>query len=153
MKVHEQTHELESPTGSGLNEGLPTLQPLPQDRLYWLRFALIVEFVLALQAVLFLWSEIGGQGHMDLLPWYLKLACISLMAWFVVKCTAAAIREPKAWNRKARLWFAAAVLTGMLMGSITFYYHLHEVPEEPDADQSAAKSVRVPVLRKLVHAA
>ena len=36
----------------------------------WLRLAYAVEFFVALIAIISLWSEIGGEGHLDLMPWY-----------------------------------------------------------------------------------
>ena len=38
-----------------------------------LRLAYVSEFLLALLAILSLWSEVGGQGPLDLMPWYTKL--------------------------------------------------------------------------------
>jgi len=39
-----------------------------------LRLAYATQFVIALIAVFVLWSEVGGQVHLDLMPWYFKLA-------------------------------------------------------------------------------
>jgi hypothetical protein len=33
----------------------------------WLRLGYAVEFLVALLAILNLWSEVGGQGHLDLM--------------------------------------------------------------------------------------
>ena len=38
-----------------------------------LRLAYTTQFLLALLAIFVVWSEIGGQSHLDLMPWYLKL--------------------------------------------------------------------------------
>jgi hypothetical protein len=37
------------------------------------RLAYVAEFLLALIAIWTLWSQVGGQGHLDLMPWYDKL--------------------------------------------------------------------------------
>ena len=34
---------------------------------YWLRLAFVAEFLLALVAILEVWSEVGGQNHLDLM--------------------------------------------------------------------------------------
>jgi hypothetical protein len=47
----------------------------------WLRMAYALEFLLAMIAIFTVWSEVGGQGHMDLLPWYIKLGCSLSLAW------------------------------------------------------------------------
>lgn len=107
-----------------------------------LKLAFVVEYLIALQTILLVWTQVGGQGHMDLLPWYLKLSCIALTAWCLVEFTAALVREPQGWSRSARRWFIVVVLLSVAMASITFYYHLHEIPDEPDTDQTSAKSVR-----------
>jgi len=39
-----------------------------------LRLAYATQFLIALIAVFVLWSEVGGQVHLDLMPWYFKLA-------------------------------------------------------------------------------
>ena len=51
---------------------------------YWVRLAYVVEFLLALIAVGLLWSEVGGQGHLDLMPWYQKLVLTVALAWVIV---------------------------------------------------------------------
>ena len=38
-----------------------------------LRLAYISEFLLAVVSILMLWTQVGGQGHLDLMPWHLKL--------------------------------------------------------------------------------
>ena len=40
---------------------------------YWSRLAFVTEFLVALVAILELWSQVGGQSHLDLMPWYTKL--------------------------------------------------------------------------------
>jgi len=55
----------------------PTLEAPP-----WMRFAYTIEFLLALIAIVILWTQVGGQGHMDLLPWYTKLSCVLAAAWW-----------------------------------------------------------------------
>ena len=38
-----------------------------------LRLAYTTQFLIALIAVFVLWSQVGGQSHIDLMPWYFKL--------------------------------------------------------------------------------
>ena len=110
----------------------------------WLRLAYAVEFLIALIAILNLWSEVGGQGHLDLMPWYIKLACILGLAWCCVRFTAGIVEQRKVWTGRTIAWFAGILLFGIAMGGITYYYHLHEEPEDDDEDTSAA-SVRIVV--------
>lgn len=110
----------------------------------WLRFAYCLEFLIAIIAVVMLWSQVGGQGHMDLLPWYTKLACIVSMSWFCVRFTAALVEQRKVWNRHTAIWFTGILLMALIMGGIVYYYHLHEVPDETDSEDSTAQVVSAP---------
>lgn len=118
----------------------------------WMRLAYAIEFLLALIAVIILWSEVGGQGHMDLLPWYSKLSCVLALAWCCVRFTAGVVEQPQTWNRRSIGWFAGIILVGITMAGITFYYHLHEVPDETDTDDTTSASVPAnPSVKFLFH--
>jgi hypothetical protein len=104
----------------------------------WLRLAYAVEFLVALNAILNLWSEVGGQGHLDLMPWQIKLTCIVGLAWCCVRFTAGIVEQKKIWTRRTIAWFAGILLFGIAMGGITYYYHLHEEPDDDDENTSAA---------------
>ncbi len=106
-----------------------------------MRFAYAIEFLLALIAIVILWTQVGGQGHMDLLPWYTKLSCVLAGAWCCVRFTSGLVEQPQTWNRRTIGWFAGIVLVGITMAGITFYYHLHEVPDETDSDDTTSASV------------
>ena len=128
----------------------PDLQPAeppPAERPiapHWLRLALAVEFVLALIAATVVWEEVGGQGHLDLMPWYLKLLLMSGFCWSVVRFTAA-IAQPGTWRtRRALRWLCAVLGTVAVMGLVTYYYHLHEPADEDDDDSDTPTSVSVP---------
>ncbi len=101
------------------------------------RLLYIIEFFLALLAILALWSQVGGQTHLDLMPWHLKLALSLAMAAASVKATVAAVTSHRAWNRRTLLWLAVVVLLGIVMGMITYYYHLNEPRDEDDMPQVA----------------
>jgi uncharacterized membrane protein len=102
-----------------------------------LRLVYAVEFLIALIAIISLWSEVGGEGHLDLMPWYIKLACIGGLAWSSVRFTAGLVEQQKVWTRRTIAWLAAIVLFCVAMGGITYYYHLHEQPDDDDDDDSA----------------
>jgi hypothetical protein len=110
----------------------------------WLRMAYALEFLIAMIATFSTWSQVGGQGHMDLLPWYIKLACSLSLSWCCVRFTAALVEHEKAWNHHSFVWFIGMIMVALVMGGITYYYHLHEVPDEPDTDDTTATSVTAP---------
>lgn len=119
---------------------MATVAPAPA--LSMLRLAYAFEFLLALLVTLVGWTQVGGQAHMDLMPWYVKLICVALLAWCGVRLTAAMVEQPKAWNRSSRLWLGGVLLAGIAIVGVTWYVHLHEVPDEPDTDETSTTSVR-----------
>ena len=104
----------------------------------WMRLAYAIEFLVALIAILSVWSEVGGQGHLDLMPWHIKLACVFGLAWCSVRFTAGIVEQKNVWTRRTIAWFVGILLFGIAMGGITYYYHLHEGPEDEDDDTTAA---------------
>ena len=109
----------------------------------WLRLAYTLEFLLALNVVYTLWNEIGGQGHLDLLPWYTKLMCGVGLAWSVTRFTAGIVELEKFWNWRTRRWFFIILFFIVMMGGIVYYYHLHEIPAESDSEDASATSVEL----------
>jgi hypothetical protein len=109
--------------------------PLNQS---WLRLAYAVEFFIALIAIISLWSEVGGEGHLDLMPWYVKLGCILGLAWCCVRFTASLVEQQAVWTGRTIRWFVGILLFCLVMGGITYYYHLHEESDSGDEDTTAA---------------
>jgi hypothetical protein len=97
------------------------------------RIAYMFEFLLALIATLELWSEVGGQGHLDLMPWYTKLGLTLGMALVTVMGTVSAVSHQRAWNAKTVACLMLALMLAAGMAGATYYYHLHE--SEDDGDQ------------------
>jgi hypothetical protein len=104
----------------------------------WLRLAFIIEFLLAIPAVFTLWSQIGGQGHLDLMPWYWKLLLGGGGAIAIVRFTAAVIGQERVWSSRARFWFAALLILAAGMALLTYYYHLQESPDDSGDDSTTA---------------
>jgi acyl-CoA synthetase (AMP-forming)/AMP-acid ligase II len=98
----------------------------------FLRLAYVSEFLLALLVALELWSQVGGQAHLDLMPWYTKLGLTVGLAVATVAGTAAAVSHPDAWNAKTLAWLILVLLIAVGMAGVTYYYHLHESDDEGD---------------------
>jgi hypothetical protein len=98
----------------------------------FLRLAYVAEFLLALLTVLTFWSEIGGQDHLDLMPWYDKFVLSFGLALAVVMATVAAVSHENAWNKGTILYLIAALMLLAGMAGVTYYYHLHENDDEQD---------------------
>jgi len=100
---------------------------------FFLRLAYISEFLIALIAILVGWSEIGGQSHLDLMPWYDILVLSTSLALVVVFGTMAAVRHEKAWNFRSITCLVAGLLIVGGMAAVTYYYHMHEDDDDDDA--------------------
>jgi heme/copper-type cytochrome/quinol oxidase subunit 3 len=98
----------------------------------YLRIAYAIQFAVALVAVSEVWAEVGGQAHLDLIPWYAKLLLITALSLATVKATAAAVRRDKFWNTGTSRWLAAALALIAAMGILTYYEHLHEPVDEDE---------------------
>jgi hypothetical protein len=98
---------------------------------YWLRLAYMSEFLLALLCVVTAWPQVGGQGHLDLMPWYTKLLLTTGLALMIVLGTISAVAHERAWNAKTIACLILALMIATGMGATTYYYHLHE---NDDAD-------------------
>lgn len=110
-----------------------------------LRLAYATQFLIALIAVFVLWSEAGGQSHLDLLPWYLKLGLGAGAALCAVKATAAAVARDAAWNASTLKWLGLMLLLLLGCGLASYYAHLYLEEDDTDQDQeSGALSLTTP---------
>jgi heme/copper-type cytochrome/quinol oxidase subunit 4 len=91
-----------------------------------LRLAFTIEFLIALVAIFETWSMVGGQGHLDLMPWYAKLGFVLGLSLTIVMATMSAMAHEGAWNAKTVACLVLALLIIAGMGATTYYYHLHE---------------------------
>jgi hypothetical protein len=103
----------------------------------WLRLAYALEFWIALIAIFVVWSQVGGQPHLDIMAWYIKLTCAVAMAVCAVKMTSAMVERPRAWNTASITWFVAILIVATLMFCITYWYHLHEQDDQQNDENSA----------------
>lgn len=111
-----------------------------------LRLAYTTQFLLALLAVFFLWSEVGGQSHLDLMPWYLKLVLGVGAAFAVVKATAAAVAHDRVWNAKTLRWTGILLVLLIGCGLASYYVHMYGEEDEEQDDQSLTSStLTVPI--------
>jgi hypothetical protein len=108
---------------------------------HFLRLAYVSQFLLALLAIFELWSQVGGQGHLDLMPWYTKLLLTSTLALVIVMGTASAVAHERAWNAKSIACLLLGLALAVGMGLVTYYYHVHEGNDEDCGDSGVAISV------------
>src|SRR5579872_3020454 len=101
-----------------------------------LRLAYTTQFLIALIAIFALWAQVGGQSHLDLMPWYLKLGLAAGASFATVKATAAAVGSDHTWNGSTLKWFG--IVLGLLVGCglASYYYHVYGETDEEDQTDS-----------------
>lgn len=107
---------------------------------YFLRLAYMVEFLLALLAVTELWSQVGGQNHLDDMIWYAKLVLTVGLALAITMGTAAAVSHERIWNAKTLTCLLLALVIIGGMAAATYYVHVHENDDSGSSgDDSVAR--------------
>jgi hypothetical protein len=104
----------------------------------WRRFALVCEFLLANIAVFTLWSQVGGQGHLDLLGWYWKLLLGAGLSGAIVGLTRSLMRADKLLGRGTLAWSLLTLALAAAIAAVTIYCHLQEANEESGEPGSTA---------------
>lgn len=112
-----------------------------------MRLAYTTLFLIALLAVFELWSQVGGQTHLDLMPWYLKLFLGTGAAFCVVKGAAAAVAGERAWNRQTLRWAGILLLLLVGCGLASYYVHLYGEQDEDEGQtqQSLQRAISKPI--------
>jgi hypothetical protein len=108
-----------------------------------LRPLLIVEFLLAVQTVFTLWSQVGGQYHLDLMFWPWKLGISVVSAGLIVAITANLIQNDGQITGRAILFGSFLIATFVVAGMVTYYYHMNEPPDDDDQDDEPATISRI----------
>ena len=108
-----------------------------------LRLAYATQFLIALIAVFVLWSQVGGQSHLDYMAWQVKLLLGGAAAFSVVK--AAAVSGERAWNGKTLRWLG--ILLVLLVGCGLASYYVHQYVEPADDDQQDNSAMLLKGLR------
>jgi hypothetical protein len=104
-----------------------------------LRLAYATQFLIAAIAVYELWGQVGGQSHLDVMPWYVKLGLGAGAALAVVKATQAAVSHEHAWNSGTLKWFGILLVLLVGCGLASYYCHLYleDNGDEDSGDNSA----------------
>lgn len=113
----------------------------------WLRFLLILEFLVAVPAIFAAWSQIGGQGHLDLMPWYWKLLGLAA-AGSAVMFTSAAMRRERWATPRSVAWLLVFLIIAIAMGGATYYYHLRENQDDVEQEESTTALQSTPDLTR-----
>jgi len=109
-----------------------------------LRLAYSTQFLIALIAVFELWSQVGGQSHLDLMPWYLKLGLGAGAAFATVKATAAAVSQERSWSGPTLKWLGIVLALLVGCGMASYYYHVYGESDESDQPDSQTSCLARP---------
>jgi len=112
--------------------------------MHTLRLAYATQFLIALIAVYELWGQVGGQSHLDLMPWYLKLGLGAGAALAVVKATESAVSQEHAWNGRTLKWFGILIVLLLGCGLASYYSHLYLEDDEDQQDDNSKASWVMP---------
>ena len=106
-----------------------------------IRLAYATQFLIAVMAIFVIWSQVGGQGHLDLVPWPVKLGLGLATAYSVVRATAASVSGERAWNGQAVRWLGLTLALLAACGYASYYAHLNlEDSDEEDQQQDTTVS-------------
>jgi heme/copper-type cytochrome/quinol oxidase subunit 3 len=111
-----------------------------------LRLAYSTLYLVAVIAVFVAWSQVGGQSHIDLLPWWVKLVLGMSMALAIVRAIMAAQSGERAWNGQTLKWLGLTIALGVLCGMATYYAHMYlEDTDSGDSEADQAISALTPL--------
>ncbi len=108
-----------------------------------LRLVYILEFLLALIAIFVVWSEVGGQGHLDLVPWYIKLGLGTGVAFAAVNATTAALAQEKPWSGQTLKWVGILLALLVCCGMASYYAHMYLEDQGDEQPNDTAAVLRV----------
>ena len=103
-----------------------------------LRLFYAIEFLIALVATYTVWSQVGGQYHLDPMAWYWKLCLGAGIAFATVEATAAAVAGQRAWNSRTLRWISIILALALACGAVTYYYHVTEPPPDDEDQEDTA---------------
>ncbi|MGD0773863.1 MAG: hypothetical protein ABSC05_13670 [Candidatus Solibacter sp.] len=112
-----------------------------------LRLAYTTQFLIASIAIFVLWSQVGGQSHLDLLPWWIKLGLGLAAAYGVVRATAASVSGNRAWNSQTLRWLGVTLAVLAACGYASYYAHmnLEDADEEDQQADTTISRMQMPV--------
>src|SRR5262249_16266193 len=108
-----------------------------------LRLAYAAIFLIALIAVYTLWGQVGGQGHLDLLPWYVRLVLGCGAAVAFSRAAYFASKREEAWNGGTLKWGGVFLALLLGCGLAAYFAHLY-LEEDNEGGQESITSLAAP---------
>jgi hypothetical protein len=105
-----------------------------------IRPLLLFLFLIAIDASLTFWSQVGGQYHLDLMFWPWKFGLTGAAALLITAIARELYRsDPEkrfGLSRKTILYVGLLVAVILTAGIVTYYYHLNEPADEDNGDDA-----------------
>jgi heme/copper-type cytochrome/quinol oxidase subunit 3 len=105
-----------------------------------LRLAYITLFLIALFTVFTLWSQVGGQDHLDLIPWHIKLVLSASASFAITRAAAAAVSGERGWNLQSVRWLGLALAALFLCGMASLYAH-NNLEDQGDEEEGTDATI------------
>ncbi|MBV9081031.1 MAG: hypothetical protein JOZ62_00015 [Acidobacteriaceae bacterium] len=105
-----------------------------------LRVAYAFEFLVALIAIFTAWSEVGGQGALDLMHWGWKLGFSVALAAAIVAYTGDILSSETIWTLRSARWLTLILILIAAMAVVTYFYSLQE--ESGESDETGTVSLQ-----------
>ncbi len=83
------------------------------------------------------WSQVGGQGHLDMMFWGWKFGLGLLSAGLITGIAAEVTREEGPRLRRLLTLWTLLLASAIAAGVVTYYYHTNEpADDEQDTTQT-----------------
>jgi hypothetical protein len=112
-----------------------------------LRLAYTTQFLIALIAIFVVWGQVGGQSHLELVPWYLKLVFGGGSAFAAVRATVAAVGHERPWNGPSLRWLGVMIALLVCCGLASYIAHMNEEPDEDNQPETGSLPSAAPRAR------
>lgn len=117
-----------------------------------IRLAYAIEFPIALIAFFTLWSQAAGQGHLDLIYWYWKVAIGVVGALACVKATQSVFEGERAWSGRTIGWLSVVAALMLAAGLVTYYAHVYyEEQDNGDEEDQPAVTMTTARAKRALH--
>jgi hypothetical protein len=98
-----------------------------------------------------MWSQVGGQNHLDLLPWTVKLALGVAAAYGIVRATIASVSGDRAWNGQTVRWLGLTLALLAACGYASYYAHINLEGDDDTEQQQDTTISRLHYRSELLH--
>jgi hypothetical protein len=97
--------------------------------------------MIGLIATFVVWGQVGGQTHLDMMPWHVKLGLGAGVAYAAVRATMSAVDGKPAWNGGTLKWFGIMLALVVACGLSSYYFHIYGEGEEEGEEETVTSQL------------